>query len=219
MEKTEFPTRSRQEELKEQGIAPCSRFAAACLSAAGVLIWLGLDHKRCGAFVSSARRVMEEPSAAWDAAPTLEFAQAAWALFVIPAAIVACISMMAALFQTRFLFRLANCAFSPNRVFCLRPLIKGALLKGVLISFFWAGLGALLAGALVRRIAPVLLSALNFDQSLFVGLAQRTIEAGLPVIAPLLIFMGLVAWSLVRLRFLFAYRMSKQEIEAEEREQ
>ena len=221
-ERTEWPTRSWLDDLREQGVVSVSRVSLRCVAAAFgiVAIFAVMERMRrvASSFESQTQRVIAADSSTIMFQAIGEVVGGLWPVFVAPVAAVIFSTLLAGLFQTRFLLRMASLSFDPSRL----ALSRASLIRGMFHRFFTAAamFSVILAVGIlfVWYYSGQVLGLLNMSPRETGGFALSLFRRSLWFLLPLMGVGAVTAWFVNRLMFMSAHRMTRGEIEAEARD-
>lgn len=212
MERTEWPTSEKLEKLRESGIVPFSPFASACLGAVVLVIsWYFMG--------GTLRKLLTAWSGLADPLkPSGEVLPGIVMVFLVPAAAVLAVCTLAALLQTRFLFRPGQLAPDFGR---LNPFGKspGQSVSRKFLHLWWESLFALGAGlAAVYLLASPVIGLLNHKREYVLKFFARQADALLPVFVLVFLVFTVLGVLAAHFSFRYAHRMTREEREREARE-
>ncbi len=218
MERTEPPSSSRLQELREQGIVPYSSFASRTAGSLAVLISLMILAPQFAALFKTLLEVIQ----AGDPHPLLstkdqkpaQLMHAALVILAVPASAALLGAFAAGLFQTRFLFRMARVSPVLDRINPFRVSIKGFFVR---IAFLGtsAFLSFLFSVVLVRLVIREVFGLVHRDAGLIPSWLAPFFEGLLPIFVVVLSFSGFAALLISRRRFAEAHKMTRAEIAQE----
>jgi len=205
-DKTESPTVERLQTLREKGIVPYSPFVSRC---AGGLLAIVVLYAFLEKPLEAKEALIEfydlmtlsEPTVSTMLEPTSIISSRVIQFLVGPILAVVIGSLVAGMFQTRFLF-------------LARP--PKARHTGVIFTSlsFLLGLVAIFLLSLLafRVMTPAILSLYSLDEDTFLKTPQQLLQGVVPVIIVVGGVVALLGWSISRIGFYRLYRMSKTEI-------
>jgi flagellar biosynthesis protein FlhB len=217
MERTEWPTRARLDELREQGLAAYSATSVRSLAALAVLLGLILAAPKGQVVILDYKQLLgasKDASLETMLSPLSQIAPLFFAP-LIGAAVAAC---LAGLVQTRFMFHLASLSFNLSKLDCfgLYSFRAGAsrLIKAVLIAVIF--LGAALFW--LWYLCPLTLNLLNIKAGQLNAFSQGFFRAVLAAALPTLALVAVLSWLVNWIAFMLRHRMTRQEVESEARD-
>ncbi|NMC61690.1 MAG: EscU/YscU/HrcU family type III secretion system export apparatus switch protein [SAR324 cluster bacterium] len=214
MDRTEPPTSSHIEELREQGIVPYSSFAARCASALIVIFSvLALkDHFKVllGSFQSIAS--VRDLNMIIGEGVQNGLSHELLVLLLVPAIAAITGALLAGLFQTRFVFRLSQISPNMSRLnpFAIRGILN--ILKECGFRFLLVFLSGVFATFLFRIMVTDILMLINKDPGEVIYSMWKLFEATLPIFILVIAFSGFLSWLLARNSFFQAHRMTREEV-------
>lgn len=219
MERTEWPSEKKLEDLRSAGIVPCSRFA--CAAAVGIVVMVGVTTlaERSMQLTMEIVRIMALPSEQW-----LEFAR--WravgkllpGMFLLLPLLASGAALLVGMLQTRFLFSTSQICFDlgrclPNRLWPTMLIKRGLVV--ILAGMLGVGAGAVLISMALRST----MSLLNQGRAYWLLWPGEISAIIVPIVVTMLVVSGVVAALLVRLQFLLKHRMTRAEMEQDAREE
>ena len=211
-DRTEWPTEARLEKLREEGRVPYSKAATALVASGVVLLIILWWLKRWDSFLVSYAALFGRQSA-----PLAEFAKLAGSWFeplILANVAIIAVVLLIGLMQTKFLFRLGLVGFDLSK---LRLRERKHPIAGVLVSLFWWLAGGIGAGALFYFFLPRLIAIFEQMPATAWRLFREGVTLFLPGVAVFFLCLALVVWLCGRFLFLVSNRMTRQEVEQEDR--
>ena len=214
VERSEWPTEQRRAELRERGIVPYSPLSTACVIAGAFFTALGATWlSPSQGMLSRLRLIMEGESVLAQGEECLSLLMR---MVVLPVVLAALAGIGWGLFQTRMMFRVAEILPELSR---LTPHVGGTHARRWLIGALAVGLAALLSLGLVLVAGPLVAASL-VGQASPRGLLEvlERVEHDAWTVIALLAVVAIAAWLASRLSFALRYRMTRQEVQQENRE-
>lgn len=216
MERTEWPTSSKIETLRESGCVPFSPVAIRAFACAGVALGVYAGYSTWAHFVFAEELVFPHGSAAPSQSPAL-FNRVIYAL-CLPVLFALVGAIVCGLTQTKFYFSLGRCAFDIRRVNPFRVPDLGKLMGGC-----GREMTALFVGVTLTIVAlwigiPRVLQALNHGETFLQSMLGQVLRAALWCTIAVSVLTAVVGYLAERTGFMWQHRMTKREVEAESRE-
>ena len=219
MSKTEWPTASKLEELKSEGKVPFSTLASGLVVFCAVLAGLGFSGQAWNGLIDSWRAALN-PAAAADSFNLL--AQTIFLglkIIFLPVLCACALAVCSGFFQTKFVWRSEALHFNLSRLarFDAISPVQWTMRAGFALLLVISGV----AGALVlfRFSTYQLLQPLNLTRVALSNWFKAAFQDNLPLACALLTGLAVLVWFLRRMRFMYAHRMTRAEVEREAREE
>ena len=215
MSKTEWPTESRLKDLRLQGLVGVSPLAISCIIFMGIVcvVILLLDSNDFFKNYLSGRLLQVT-----QLSELSQFIDTIWSWIVLPPLVCILVKFTAGLLQTKFLFTTQRFGFNLEHCWQwgnLRPqkIFKSLISAGIFLCI--TCVATLLLWFFIANNTLGLFVIEPHSLTMALGKALRHLLPILVVIT-LVIAMSGLAWS--KLAFRFSHRMSRKEIEQEDRE-
>lgn len=221
MDKTEWPTEGRLADLRDKGIFSYSDLTTASAALAALLLSIYMLRESFLKLWLGFRSVIQNSRDSIDFKALSELGWPLLELTIIPLLSALVVSLLVGLFQTKFFVRPARVAFDLSRLKPFGERVQDkhhspflGFVRELGINMTALCIGALIFLALARDFAAFL----NPNVKFIISTLGSVLEQLLAIACGVLIVSALVMWTINRLIFLLAHRMTKQEIESEARE-
>ncbi len=220
MEKTEDPTSTRLEELREKGIVTYSAFAARSAGALVVLISLLALRGRAQELLDGMRALVIEnnPRSILSGGMQTKLFSELFLILLAPALAALLGTFLAGLFQTRFLFRFGQASPSMARLNPFSVNSVGTVFYEIGLRVLAVFLSVLFAAVFLRLVVSDILGLANGSLLDLLPWLSHVVEAALPLFVPVLAFCGFLSWLFARQRFMRVHRMTREEVMRESRD-
>ena len=217
MDRTEWPTPSRIQALRESGAAAHSPAASACAGLAALILSLAWVKALLDGFLAAYQGLYGAPGLGaeeWRIA-----VRGAAGLLLAPPAVVAAAVAAAGLVQTRFLVHFGHIRLDFRRLRPGRALAPAGVMMLLAEAFAALALSAAFVLLVWRAAVPAVMALMLNEPSYLSFWAGRLyLSLALPA-AGLLLGLAFCAWLAARFRFMLSHRMTRREILAEHADQ
>jgi len=214
MDRTEAPTSSRLEELREQGIVPYSSFAVRCASALIVIISVLTLKGHFKALLSSFQSMAATKDLNMLIGEGVQngFYHELIVILIVPAMASIIGALLAGLFQTHFVIRFSQLSPDMTRLnpFAVRGIL--GIFKECGSKFLLVFLSMIFSMFLFRVVVTDILMLINKDLDDLIDSVWKLFEAVIPIFIPVIAFSGFLSWLLARNSFSQAHRMTREEV-------
>jgi flagellar biosynthesis protein FlhB len=192
MDKTELPTESKLNELRERGIVPYSPYATHCLRSAAALFAFSLASPSCFRSLKTWLR-QDDPL---SAPPSV--GHIVW----MPAGLAVLAALVLVMMQR-----------VGRGIFLVAP---GASLSTFVPFLASLGLGAVVTGIVAWSITPILFSILTVGPGDIERWCRSTLPRVVGILGVCMVVSGIAVYAFTRWRFMMAHRMTRAELRAEQ---
>ena len=220
MDKTEWPTQSKLEELHEAGLFPYSAFATRSFAALLVILVLFGMKESLLELTGALHNLIESGNIMYsdESGPLRHIVQQLGILILAPLAACFVGAFLCGLLQTRFTVRFSRISLDLSRISPFAPGRDRGVLSAFASRIVICFLGLLLSYVALRMSLPSLLLLLNNGTAYFIAWPFTYLKSILGLVVLLLSFAAFLAWLFARFRFMLANRMSRDEVLREHQE-
>jgi len=208
------PSERKLELLREKGIVPYSKFATRAVVFIAVGIWLLGSGSRISLLIQETRNLINNQDEGLE-----ETVDILLSLLLVPAAAAAAAIILVGLLQTKFLFNPLRLGFSLSKLNATPRNRFAAAAKRAAAGAGALALCALFSAVSARLLFPRVLGMLFQSPA---SALRRTIEGflgGAPFVLAGLAVAAFAGWLVARLSFMIVHAMTREELEAERREE
>lgn len=216
MDKREWPTRQRLEDLRKGGVVPYSKFVSRCLALACLA---GAAPAAMRAFAEFTKEYLRQINGAADSGAVFAMLNSAAELLrtvvILPLALVVAVILMAGLFQTKFMLHGGNISFNLGRL----PNFSGLTLRSLFGAAFWAVAALCLlcmgGAAVLYFCLPAAGELLNHEREYLFRWARAVSFSAVLCTLVASLILALCALLMSRVAFMMRHRMSTEELDRE----
>jgi flagellar biosynthesis protein FlhB len=217
MDKTEWPTEKRLEELRADGKVASSRQVIVCLVALVVFSSPMFMQSAWREFLSQYKVVFAGEFEGGVFKGVQALLDLALPLLLVPIIALLCIGLAAGLAQTKGLFLLRTLAIDVGRLSPFREVRFSRFVWGWPVAAIAAAVQIFITAIVLYLITPGSLGLFNKSHEVVLTWLSATYVKLMPVFLVLFVFLAAIGVFYERRRFRYANRMSRKEIEEESR--
>lgn len=211
MEHLEWPTKTRLEDLRAEGLVSYSPLASHAVGTLAVIATLMGLRERFGALIALSRQGLQVTGAR-------HFIGECVVLLAVPSIVYAVVVLLTGLLQTRFLLRVASVSLYLGHLNPVKRASPLGLLGRPFTAFLATAAIIFLGGVSFWFLSPHILSGLNQDLQQYLVLPGKVVQSAMPGAVVLLLVLALFGWGWSWFIFMWKYRMPRKDVEREARE-